>query len=384
MLFNSTNFSFFGFFGPEFWPFLFLFFNFTLKSAFVLTIFLAMHPKKLVKLLRQKIYKWGPVICLFYSILCLFLTYSRYAWLGLVTICSFVLIHYLAKQLERVLFKAKLIEKKEFNLPTESENCRDKILLLSNFSALSNFLTTFRLKKLDKVVLWLYRLWQFLSLATLTIAILTGLVVINLSEAHLEAWPKWLAKPSSTFWHAMRTQAALEVLRQNPKEFWFGFGLGASGPAAKTEYYPIQKYKLFRNNEMIAYKYRLVGEDLTIPENWFLQTILNGGFFYALGYLLLTSQPLWRLLSWLFSTDHLKYSKYQTQLLSVNQNQPIVFIPCLDLTQCLHLAMFTILVGNLFLHIWESQVIALYWTLVFYLGQANLQISPKKINCTKQ
>lgn len=67
----------------------------------------------------------------------------------------------------------------------------------------------------------------------------------------------------------MRTNTTLEILTAG-NNWQFGFGLGATGSAAKMEYYDLKKQKIFQNYEGVAYKYRLVGEDLTIPENWFL------------------------------------------------------------------------------------------------------------------
>jgi len=159
--------------------------------------------------------------------------------------------------------------------------------------------STLTLKK-HSVWLFLYRTW-FVSI--LFIPLFIGVFAISIPPSALQQLPAFLAKPSSTFFHSMRTSATLEILQTQPFHTAFGYGLAASGPAGKDEYYEpykVSQFPLFKENEAIAYNNGLVGEDLLIPENWFLQTALNGGIFYAIGYLILVSIPLYQLKPWVY------------------------------------------------------------------------------------
>jgi len=141
--------------------------------------------------------------------------------------------------------------------------------------------------------------YQIACLGIIATGLAVGLVAINLPQDIVQQLPPSIAKPSSTHFHTMRTFATLEVLQQNPYQAMVGYGLGAAGPAAKFTYYPIDEYPLFTKNEWIAYQYDLVGEDLMIPENWFLQTALNGGIVYAALYLAMAIIPAAGLRWWL-------------------------------------------------------------------------------------
>ena len=219
--------------------------------------------------------------------------------------------------------------------------------VFGSFYFLNFFWQRFLADKFSWSWLWLRSFSLFL---VLLFPIFIGIVAINLPSEVLEKMPTFLAKPSSTFWHRMRTNATLEILTTD-NNWQFGFGLGASGPAAKLEYYDIKQQKIFKNYEKVAYKYRLVGEDLTIPENWFLQVLTNGGIIYFGLYLVLVFWPILPILKIL-------------QKPSNSWN--------LDLQTLISLGFFGVIIGNLFLHLWESQTVALMWTLIYLLGQLNL------------
>ena len=236
-------------------------------------------------------------------------------------------------------------------------------------------------KKLVWSFCFLRQIWFFL---VIILPIFIGVVAINLPVEILEKLPVEIAKPSSTFWHGMRTGATLELIQKNPTKWFLGFGLGASGPAAKLEYYDIKKAEIFGQNEQIAYRYRLVGEDLTIPENWFLQVFLNGGIIYFalyLSILCLAVKPLGEFLvkkkySNINILDNLQ-TPSQNKKLILNQNSQ----NNLKITHSIlaSLAFFGILVGNLFLHIFEAQSIVLYWSLIYLW--ANLPVeNDQKLN----
>ena len=200
---------------------------------------------------------------------------------------------------------------------------------------LNKFWTT----KSSQFWLWMRRFSLF---CVLCFPVLVGVVAINLPSETLAKLPVFLGKPSSTFWHGMRTNATLEILGKDGN--WLtGFGLGATGPAAKLEYYNIKNERVFRDYETVAYKYRLVGEDLTIPENWFLQVAMNGGIFYLAMYLIVIFWAVFPVFG-------------------------VIWRPRkLGILEIVGMGFFGIIVGNLFLHIWEVQTVALGWTLIWFL-----------------
>lgn len=255
----------------------------------------------------------------------------------------------------------------------------------------------------------LRRIWFAL---VIFLPIFVGIVAINLPSEVLNKLPVEIAKPSSTFWHAMRTGSTLELIQENSSKWALGFGLGASGPAAKLEYYDIKKAEIFAKNELIAYKYRLVGEDLTIPENWFLQVFVNGGIVYFLLYLCVLLAAIKPLGTIFGESCQTRKRVYQKQGLDLQPNldpnssiiRPILypnsqifksafednqtFLETSNNTNLennstnlsnlskffeikinrsilVSLAFFSILVGNLFLHLFEAQIIVLYWSLIY-------------------
>lgn len=163
--------------------------------------------------------------------------------------------------------------------------------------------------------------------------------------------PTFISKPSSSDFHTRRTQATLKILQSNGPQFFLGYGIGASGPVGKLSYYNIKDYPLFKNNEYIAYQNGLVGEDLLIPENWYLQLILNGGIFYAIIYIILIgfipAKNMTALLGDIFRKNDLKNNQIYNG--------------------CLSIAIFSIMIGNLFLHIWESQSVSILFAILFFM-----------------
>jgi len=163
--------------------------------------------------------------------------------------------------------------------------------------------------------------WYKICFVTLLFSsLLIGIFAINLPSSVLQKLPTFISKPSSTHFHAMRTFATLEILKQNPIKSLTGYGLAASGPAAKHDYYQIDKFPLFLENEKIAYQHDLVGEDLMIPENWFLQTALNGGLIYALFYLILACVPIYCLFDWIIKVKRPKDFKIVAFFENLNSN----------------------------------------------------------------
>jgi hypothetical protein len=184
---------------------------------------------------------------------------------------------------------------------------------------------------------------RILFILAFILPVLIGTVAINLPEQYLQkSLPSFIAKPSSTTFHARRTFAALTVLGTHPRELWVGYGLGASGPAAKEQYTVVSQNPLYKENIETALKYYLRPEEILIPENWFIQLVLNGGLVYALLYSIVVLFPLYRII----------------KRLILVQNSTNIF------DTYILLGLFSIVIGNLFLHLWENQTIAVYYTLL--------------------
>jgi hypothetical protein len=186
-----------------------------------------------------------------------------------------------------------------------------------------------------------------LSLA-LFLPIFIGLVAINLDPTISSRFlPGFLVKPSSSTLHYRHISAALDVLSQDPTKLLFGYGLGTTGPAAKIEYTNPDQNPIFQKYSHLAYKWGLVGEDLLIPESWYLQLVLNGGIIYAVLYLAILFSPI----------NYLGRTIYYIWQAQPEQTHPFKW-------SILHasLGFFAVLVGNFFLHIFENQTIVLCWS----------------------
>lgn len=178
---------------------------------------------------------------------------------------------------------------------------------------------------------------------TILIPLFIGIIGINLPVEVTQKLPLGLGKPSSTIEHQRHTGASLDILKESPKILVTGLGLGSSGPAAKSEYQNLAtENNLYKNFSYISFRWYIIPERITIPENWYLQLILNGGIIYLI--LNMT------LILYVFK-NHLNKN--------TNKNLHI------------SLAFFTIILGNLLLHLWENQTIALYWTIIWIWYEAS-------------
>ena len=167
------------------------------------------------------------------------------------------------------------------------------------------------------------RVYRGLYLIPLALALFA---VLTPSLASLEFLPTFLRKPSSSTLHYRHTMASLEMIRRSPRLLVVGYGLGSSGPA--SSYFDLDDNPLHARFNDVAYRWTLFEPDLTIPENWYLQLLLNGGLPYTLLYLLLLAYPAYLL-----------------------RNRPYYFAAYLAL-----------LLANLILHVFENQTVALYYT----------------------
>jgi hypothetical protein len=156
--------------------------------------------------------------------------------------------------------------------------------------------------------------------------------------------PEAISKPSSSIWHYRRTQSSINLLQANKDKILFGYGLGATGPAASESYTDPSENVIVIYDYQIALDAGIFPEEMVIPENWYIQTLLNGGAFYAGAYLLVLLYPLKRIIQ--------QVVRYPEESISFTE---INFV----------LAFVAIIFGNVFLHIFENQTIVLYWTLIY-------------------
>lgn len=180
----------------------------------------------------------------------------------------------------------------------------------------------------------------------LLIPLFIATVAVNLSTETIRelALPEALVKPSSTTLHARHTNSAIQIITNHPKKLLTGWGLPSAGSAAKEQFVSQEDNEMIQANRTVAFQNGLRPADLAIPENWFLQLILNGGLAYFLLYTAIILIPIWSLLQ-----DILKF----------DVNKP----PYKNLL--FGLAFFSVILGNLLLHIWENQTVALYWTMAW-------------------
>jgi len=189
----------------------------------------------------------------------------------------------------------------------------------------------------------------------LLIPIFIGVLAINLNpETTLKNLPIAIAKPSSTIEHYRHTMTSLEVLITSQK-YLTGFGLGSSGSVATSQYQDLEQNPIYKDYSYVALKWFMFPHRVTIPENWYLALVLNGGFIYAILYLVLLLYPA-RSIMYFFGGK--------------------VFDEAVLKQLFFSLGFFCILIANLFLQIWENQTIAIYWTLLFVISVAYKSIKP--------
>ncbi len=238
---------------------------------------------------------WFEILAVVLIVLFILLSYSRFAWLGLAVFIGFALILLARRWLPEVSW--------------------------SNWVVKTS--------------------WFLILLIPLFIAI----IAVNLNTETINALPlpEGLLKPSSTSLHARHTAAAVQIILNNPDKLLIGWGLPSAGSAAKEEYIDHYENKMIMSNLEIAYLNGILPDRLAVPENWFLQLILNGGLIYFLFYSMLVLLPLrglWQSIVGFEMNKEVNFSK--------------IFFG---------LGFFGVILGNLLLHVWENQTVALYWTL---------------------
>jgi hypothetical protein len=196
---------------------------------------------------------------------------------------------------------------------------------------------------LKKILLGLLFL---LPLAVTLFPIYVGFTTRNPNfEIDIKYLPVFITKESSTVEHYRNTMASLSIFQESPQKLLTGLGLGNSGPAAKTEYQDIVNQNLlYKQYNYLTYRWYILPDRITIPENWYIQILLNGGLLYTILYLMVVFYPLKNILSKVLTKRHRKISFNELQIA---------------------LGFFAVLSGNLFLHLWENQTISLYWTILW-------------------
>ncbi len=214
------------------------------------------------------------------------------------------------------------------------------------------FLATFGVARWLPNKPWAKRLVRLNLGLLLMVPLLVATVAVNLSAETLRGLPlpDSLVKPSSTTWHARHTEASLKIIATNPDKLALGWGLPSAGPAAHQRYQSHYDNEMIMQNGRIAYQTGLLPPDLAIPENWFLQVVLNGGLVYLALYTLVLLIPIYKLILAIWK-------------LELDQPWPAR-------AMFFGLGFFAVILGNLLLHIWENQTIALYWTLAWLYSRS--------------
>ncbi len=259
------------------------------------------------------------VIGLFYislsvvSLVFLYLTYSRYAIIGLVTTLAILVITYL-----------------NTNQIKKAQNI------------IQNKLTQ--------------KLLKYISVVLVIVPFVFAFVITTFNpENYIKFLPPALAKPSSSIWHYRHTMVTWQILTDRPLGLVDGFGLGSMGSAARSKYQDLNQNFVATHYEYVAYQWFFVKETFLLTENWVLQTLINGGLFYALLYLIVVLLPIYPLF-------RLKW-KIQN-----------IFVLCLAS------GFWLVVIGNLLEHLWESQTLVIYWTLLYLFQTWYTQSLVKKIS----
>jgi O-Antigen ligase len=199
----------------------------------------------------------------------------------------------------------------------------------SRFAILGSIIALFLLflsKRFKKITL---KIW---TLSCLGLILILNLAYNLTTEDQRYALPPQIAKASSTAGHAKSTLASLQILQLHPDKLFLGYGIVASGPASKIA--NLAKPQIVMENISVANKLLLPINRLAIPENWYLQVLLNNGLIYSIIYTNLV-------FALIFAREYSSQNWY------------------------LILGFLVILIGNFVLHLWENQTIALYFGITY-------------------
>ncbi len=186
-------------------------------------------------------------------------------------------------------------------------------------------------------------------ISILGLILLTTLFVVNIDintqfPFIASKLPTSLTKPSSSAWHIRQTQSNLQVIQDTPNKLFTGFGLGMAGSTARTKYQNIENNPIYQKILLQGRFYPdMIQEFIMIPDNWFIQTTLNGGLIYTLVYLILLLYPL-RFVFGLF-----KVASWDAQSITYG------FLTC---------SLLGILIGSLIQQLFESQVTTFFFIII--------------------
>lgn len=261
--------------------------------------------------IKSKKFYIGDLFQLILAVIFLILTYSRFAYISL-GIWGLILISHLFKT-----WFWKTADAKDKPFPAK------KFLTKANLLAL-----------------------------LLPILLMTLIVGLQPEKGLNTIVPEILTKSASSKLHYSQKRAALEIIFSKPKNFFLGYGLSQSGSNSQPQYQGSRLRPIISENLEIANKYSIQFYNLAIPESWYLQLILNGGIFYFLTYFSLVFYGIKSLISsllkdWLTSLDWIN----------------LLF----------GFSFYSILVGNLFLHIWENQTVSIYFSLTYLIYQLSYE-----------
>jgi O-Antigen ligase len=181
-----------------------------------------------------------------------------------------------------------------------------------------------------------YRLKKIFVLITLLLPLFSVVFfqVIYDNKQITSKLPSFLVKDGSSSGHFKLTTIATDVIkRDGTKLLISGYGLSQTGPGAKSEYIDFNTSKFVIKNKDIATTVGIPEYNMSVSENWFLQIILNGGWLYAILYFVIIG----------LSIRGLFHTNYPTQILL--------------------LSLLSIIIGNLYLHLWESVTLNIYYSL---------------------
>jgi hypothetical protein len=218
------------------------------------------------------------------------------------------------------------------------------------------------------IYLFKHRFSKILTIAILSFTFIFSLLVTSIDPSWAsKILPTFLAKPSSSMEHYRLTGVSLDILKSEPIILLTGLGQGSSGSSA-TYFRPDQNviYNRFKD---ISYKWFIKPERITVPENWYLQLVLNGGLIYTLLYLFILIYPILNLAK----EEEKQNSKPWVSIPLVRGGSEADGVLKSDATTknqsyqnlFVFLAFFGIMLGNIFLHLWENQTIAIYWGLIY-------------------
>ena len=191
---------------------------------------------------------------------------------------------------------------------------------------------------------------QWIKKSLLTVFLLLPLLLtIGLNEISIiptlgKLLPQSIVKVGSTTAHINLTSIAVEIIYNNGSDLILsGYGLSETGPAAKAEYQNPFLSRFVIENTKIAEKYGVPEYLMSVPENWYLQLILNGGWVYFIIYFGIVLYAI---------VDIYK---------PFNHSHVLLY------------GLIAIIGANLFLHVWESVVVSFYFALIYLVYKHNNQ-----------